>query len=69
MPFIDDGNYSSKRPDPYWRASRIAARLLLRSRWSARDRRLASKLLDERGVEERLIEQAISGLRAVRRSR
>lgn len=69
MPFIDDRNYSSKKPDPYWRASRIAARLLLRRRWSARDRRLAGKLLDEPGVSERLIDQAASGLYAIRRER
>lgn len=69
MSFIRDRQYSHRKPDPFWRASRIAARLLLKARWSTRDRRLAAALLDDPGVSERLIDQAFSGLQARRRFR
>jgi len=45
-----------------WRKARIAARLLLKREagqpWSARDRRLAARLSDDRGVTNRLLDQA-----------
>ena len=53
--------------DLYWRGSRIAARILLRSkvgRLRPRDRRWAARLAAEPGVTDRLIEQALASLRA-----
>ncbi len=64
MAFIRDKNYSDRKPDPFWRASRIAARLLLKPHWNARDRRLVATLLDDSGVEDRLIDQALAGITA-----
>lgn len=58
--------YSKNRPCSYWRKSRIAARLYLRSKkkakLSARDRRLIKWVLEDEGVTERLIDQAHSYL-------
>ena len=58
--------------DPYWRKARIAARLLLKREagkpWSARDRRLAAKLSDDRGVTNRLLDQAYHSHRARRKN-
>ncbi len=64
MPFIRDREYSPRKPDPFWRASRIAARLLLKPAWSLRDRRIAAVLLADPGVEDRLIDQALAGIQA-----
>lgn len=53
-----------------WRKSRIAARLLLkreRHAWNARDRALAAKFAEDPGVTNRLIDQAISCLKAPRK--
>ncbi|MGY8652758.1 MAG: hypothetical protein ACKVJX_03970 [Verrucomicrobiia bacterium] len=50
-----------------WRKSRIAARLWLRKQerpWNDRDRELASALADDPAVSNRLIQQAIYGLKA-----
>lgn len=66
--FIRDREYSSRKPDPFWRASRIAARLLLKKKWNGRDRRLVATLLKDPGVEERLIDQAVASLQARRRT-
>lgn len=59
-----------RRIDPYWRKARIAARLFLkkeeRKPWSARDRRLALLLVDDPGVTNRLIGQAVSSIKARR---
>jgi len=42
--------------DPYWRKARIAARLLIKREdgkpWSARDRRLATRLAEDPGVDQ-----------------
>lgn len=49
--------------DPCWVKSRIAARILLRKyrgRVQARDRRLAPLLAADRGVTDRLIDQALA---------
>ena len=50
--------------DPYWRKARIAARLLLKREagrpLSARDRRLASRLAQDNGVTNRLVQQAMN---------
>lgn len=58
--------------DPYWRKARIAARLLLKREagkpWSARDRRLATKLSNDRGVTNRLLDQAYYSHRARKRN-
>ena len=58
----------NRRIDPWWRKARIAARLLLkrerRAPWSERDRRLAAMLVNDAGVTNRLIDQAIKFLRA-----
>ena len=57
--------------DPYWRKARIAARLLIKREdgkvWSARDRRLATQLADDRGVTNRLLDQAYSSRQARRK--
>jgi hypothetical protein len=57
--------------DPYWRKARIGARLVLKKRagqkWSERDRRLASRLVDDRGVTNRLLDQAVKSLQARRK--
>jgi hypothetical protein len=58
--------------DPYWRKARIAARLLIKREdgrpWSARDRRLAARLSEDRGVTNRLLDQAYFSHRARRRN-
>ena len=58
--------------DPYWRKARIAARLLLKREagkpWSARDRRLAERLSTDRGVTNRLLDQAYYSHRARKRN-
>jgi len=57
--------------DPWWRKARIAARLLLKKeaglRWSARDRRLAARLVDDPGVTNRLVDQAVHSISARRK--
>lgn len=54
--------------DPYWRKARIAARLLLKRQaglpWSSRDRRLARQMVDDPGVTNRLLDQAVHSLEA-----
>jgi hypothetical protein len=55
------------RADRFWKKSRIAARILLkkeRARLNARDLRLARQFGDDVGVTNRLIDQAMSFLRA-----
>ena len=58
--------------DPCWRKARIGARLLLKHRaglaWSARDRRLAARLAEDRGVTNRLLDQALSSISARKRN-
>jgi len=52
-----------------WRKSRIAARLWLRKQerpWNARERSLAGALADDPAVSNRLIQQALYGLKARR---
>ena len=52
-----------------WRKSRLAARLLLKKQrqpWSERERRLTARLVDDPGVTNRLIDQAVSFLTARR---
>lgn len=54
-------HYSESRPCSYWRKSRIAARLVLRSqeqKLSSRDFRLIQWVLEDDGVTDRLIDQA-----------
>lgn len=57
--------------DPWWRKARIAARLLLKKEsgqpWSPRDRRLASRLADDPGVTNRLVDQAVHSITARRK--
>ena len=54
--------------DPYWRKARIAARLLIKRElgkpWSPRDRRLAEQLAEDKGVTNRLLDQAVSSRNA-----
>jgi hypothetical protein len=55
------------KPDRFWRKSRIAARIILkkeRAPLRPRELRLASHLLDDAGVTNRLIDQAMSFLKA-----
>lgn len=61
---LRDRIYANEKPDRYWRASRIAARLCLKQNWNRRDARLASQLAADPGIENRLIDQAISYLTA-----
>ena len=54
-----------------WRKARIAARLLVKKEsrpWNARDRALAAEFARDPGVTNRLIDQAIHGLRARKRN-
>lgn len=57
-------NELNRLMDPYWRKARIAARLLIKREdgkpWSARDRRLATRLASDPGVTNRLVQQAIN---------
>ena len=49
--------------DPDWHKARIAARILLKAQkrpLNARDKRLARRFAEERGVSDRLIQQGIS---------
>jgi hypothetical protein len=61
-------HYSTRKPDPYWRGARIAARLVLKKEsgkaLSPRDCRIARELLEEEGVSNRLIDQAVACLQA-----
>jgi len=61
-------NYSTKKPNPYWRGARIAARIVLKKEagkpMSKRDRRIARELLEDPGIENRLIDQAVACLQA-----
>ena len=51
--------------DPSWHKARIAARIYMKAvrggRLTTRDKRLARRFADERGVENRLIQQAVLG--------
>jgi hypothetical protein len=56
--------------DRSWRKARIAARILLRPATkpaSARDRAWAKRLADDPAVTNRLLDQAVSSLRASRK--
>jgi hypothetical protein len=61
-------HYSSRKPDPYWRGARIAARILRKHAagkvLSPRDHRIAREILSDDGVTNRLIDQATSCLQA-----
>jgi hypothetical protein len=64
-------NYSTQKPNPYWRGARIAARILRKQdagkRLSPRDRRIARELFEDEGIENRLIDQAVACLKAPRK--
>ncbi|HMP81591.1 MAG TPA: hypothetical protein PKA41_02645 [Verrucomicrobiota bacterium] len=64
----DFSNELNRLMDPYWRKARIAARLIIKREdgkpWSVRDRRLASRLVDDPGVTNRLVQQAMNWHRA-----
>ncbi len=68
---FSDQELLNRRIDPYWRAGRIAARLILKKddgeRWTTRDRRMAAWLANEPGVTNRLVDQAVSSLTARRK--
>jgi hypothetical protein len=56
--------------DPSWVKSRIAARILLRGvngRLNRRDRNFARRLASDRGVTDRLIDQALASICAQKR--
>ena len=61
-------NYSTQKPDPYWRGALIAARILRKresgKRLSPRDRRVARELFEDEGISNRLIDQAVACLKA-----
>jgi len=68
----DFSNELNRLMDPYWRKARIAARLLIKREdgqpWSARDRRLAAQLSNDRGVTNRLLDQAYHSHQARRKN-
>lgn len=58
--------------DPCWVKSRIGARILLRAeagKLTARDIRLARRFGNDRGVEDRLLDQALANIRVEKRRR
>ena len=58
-----------KHEDPYWRKAKIAALILKRAdegRVTPRDRRIAAFILEDAGVTNRLIDQAVASLSAPR---
>jgi hypothetical protein len=61
-------HYAPGKANPYWRAARIAARILLKRErgtpLSTRDRRVAAELVQHDGVNDRLIDQALACLKA-----
>jgi len=61
---LDFSHELNRLMDPYWRKARIAARLLIKREagkpWSARDRRLATRLVNDPGVTNRLVQQAVN---------
>ncbi len=61
-------NYSTQKPNPYWRGARIAARIVLKKEagkpMSKRDTRIAQELFEDEGVSNRLIDQAVACLKA-----
>ncbi len=62
--------YVGRMRDPSWVKSRIAARILLRGIngvLNQRDRMLARRLADDRGVTDRLIDQALASICAEKR--
>jgi hypothetical protein len=65
---IDWRNYSTKKPNPYWRGALIAARIIRKREagkvLSLRDRRIARELVEDEGVSNRLIDQAVACLKA-----
>jgi len=71
MKTLDFSYTLNRRIDPFWRKARIAARLLLKKeagqRWSPRDHRLASRLADDPGVTNRLVDQAVHSITARRK--
>ena len=61
-----------KHEDPYWRKAKIGALILKRveeNRVTPGDRRIASFLLEDAGVTNRLIDQAVASLSASRQVR
>ena len=72
---MNQRNFSSeidRLMDPYWRKARIGARLLLKRRagkhWSFRDHRVAQRLVDDPGVTNRLLDQAMHSLEVRRKN-
>jgi len=65
---INGRSYSTQKADPYWRGALIAARILRKresgKRLSARDRRVARELVEDVGISNRLIDQAVACLKA-----
>jgi len=56
----------------YWVKARIGARILLRAeagKLTERDRRWARRLFADRGVEDRLLDQALACIRVEQRER
>ena len=63
-------SYVAAMRDPSWVKSRIAARILLRGingGLNQRDRRFARRLANDRGVTDRLIDQALASICAQKR--
>jgi len=64
-------NYSTQKPNAYWRGALIAARILRKKEagkpLSSRDRRIARELFEDEGISNRLIDQAVACLKAPRK--
>jgi hypothetical protein len=64
-------NYSTQKPNAYWRGALIAARILRKKDagkpLNARDRRIAGELFEDEGISNRLIDQAVACLKAPRK--
>jgi hypothetical protein len=65
---IDWRNYSTQKPNAYWRGALIAARIIRKKEagkpLSSRDRRIARELFEDEGISNRLIDQAVACLKA-----
>lgn len=68
---LDFSHELNRLMDPYWRKARIAARLIIKREdgkaWSARDRRLAERFVNDTGVTNRLLDQAYCSQKARRK--
>jgi hypothetical protein len=56
--------------DRYWRKARIAARILAKApNLTLRDIRIGEMILEDKGVTNRLLDQAVSSLNATKKGK